>query len=106
MSTRFVYAVQPIIYHQNGLEVAKRDMPSITNVKRFLSTVLERAMLDRNPPETHRCTALCRQPVQLLLGFPHCGEVKEPMKNVKLSKSVKLWGFADDTTIMWSVKYI
>ena len=81
MTTRFVYATPPTMYHQNGLEVARRDMPSMVNVRKFLSMVIERVMVDRNPAEKHRCSALCGQPVQLIFGFPHCGEVKESMKN-------------------------
>ena len=99
MSTRFVYTVQPVLYHQNGHQVAKRDMPSMTNIKRFLSTVIERVMIDRNPADAHRCNALCRQPVQLLFGFPHCGEVKEPIKNLEKGDNV-LMGFADDSVIL------
>ena len=80
MGTRFVYATPPTIYHQNGLEVAKRDMPSMVNVRRFLTTLIERVMVDRNPVDKHRCSAICGQPIQLILGFPHCSEVKDPIK--------------------------
>lgn len=101
MSTRFVFATQPSMYHQNGLEVAKKDMPSMVNIKRFLSIVLERTMVDYNPADKHKCTALCGQPIQLLYGFPHCGEVKEPVTKTEILNDVTtICGFADDTLIM------
>ena len=100
MSTRFVYTVQPVLYYQNGHQVAKRDMPSMTNIKRFLSTVIERVMIDKNPADAHRCNAFCRQPVQLLFGFPHCGEVKEPIKSLNRDDDSLLTGFADDSVIL------
>ena len=101
MSTRFVFATQSSMYHQNGLEVAKKDMPSMVNIKRFLSIVLERTMVDHNPTDKHKCTALCGQPIQLLYGFPHCGEVKEPVTKTEiLNDTYIVWGFADDTVII------
>ena len=100
MTTRFVYTVQPVLYYQNGHQVAKRDMPSMRNIKRFLSTVIERVMLDRNPADAHHCNTLCRQPVQLLLGFPHCGEVKEPIKNLENGDDSYSMCFADDSVIL------
>ena len=90
--TRYVYKNEPVMYHSNGLMVGDREMPPISRTigaetKRFINDLLKRILVDINPVGYHQCNSLCKQPVHLLLGYPHGCDVKSAVP-VEMDKTV------------------
>ena len=81
MRTKYTYACEPIIFHENGLMVGDRENPSAAVImgkalKNFTNNLLKKILLEANPIGHHKCNALCRQEVQFLIGYPHSCELK------------------------------
>ena len=72
MSTRYVYSSEPKFYHQNGLTIDKRELPSNNSIKYFLNAILGSMIVKVNPIKRHKCTSMCMQMIQVMLGYPHC----------------------------------
>ena len=81
MTTKYTYACDPRVFHENGLLVGGREMPSAAEImgkeiKTFTNNILKKVILEANPIGHHKCNAFCRQEVQFLIGFPHSCDLK------------------------------
>ena len=79
--TKYIYAKEPVMFHANGLLVGDREMPPIAKIigketKLFINNLLKKILVDVNPIGYHQCNTFCKQPVQLLLGYPHGCDVR------------------------------
>ena len=74
MATRFIFTKTPTIYHSTGLKLEKYECPC---PKKLIEELLKDLLISWNPPHLHkRCTSLCGQPVQLVIGYPKSVDVK------------------------------
>ena len=74
MDTRFVFAKTPVVFHASGLILDRHECPC---PKQLIEELLKDLIVTWNPPHLHRrCTALCGQPVQILMGYPKSVDVK------------------------------
>ena len=75
MSTRFIYASKPVLFHANGLKFDMELAPSDNATKYMLNSILAELIVKYNAPVKHKCTSFCGQPIQLVIGFPHSSDV-------------------------------
>ena len=75
MSTRFIYATKPMLFHANGLKLENVFAPSENATKYLLNAILTELIVKYNVPIKHKCTSFCGQPIQLMIGFPHSSDV-------------------------------
>ena len=80
MTARFIYANTPLVYHQNGLQMDKNERPKDSLTKLFINNLIGGFLLRNNPANKHKCTSLCGQPTQFMMGFPHSSEVKSSVE--------------------------
>ena len=90
--TRYVYAKEPLIFHANGLLMDHRELPKayrtiVGETKDFINDLLKRLLVDINPVGYHQCNTFCKQPVQILLGYPHGCDVRSAVP-VEMNKTV------------------
>ena len=69
------------MFHENGLMVGDREMPSAAAImgkamRNFTNNLLKRILLESNPVGHHKCNAFCKQQVQFLIGYPHSCDLK------------------------------
>lgn len=81
MTTKYTYACEPLMFHENGLMIGGRGMPTAANImgkaiKSFTNNLLKRVLLEANPIGHHKCNSFCRQEVQFLIGYPHSCDLK------------------------------
>ena len=75
MTTRYIYATKPQLFHANGMRFTRQEKPSDAAIQYLLNTVIAELLVKVNAPKKHNCTSLCGQPVQILIGFPHSMDV-------------------------------
>ena len=75
MPARFVYAKETRIFHRNGLQVQGPNKLKESSIKLFLNNLVGSFFLLTNTVRNHKCTSLCGQPVQFIIGFPHSTDV-------------------------------
>ena len=75
VNVRYTYANDPIVYHANGLMIGKKWLPTTNTLKFFINGILSKVFVTVNPPKGHkRCSSLCGQPVQIIIGWPHSSD--------------------------------
>ena len=75
MSTRFIYATKPSIFHANGVRFDGIYAPSDNATKYVLNNILSELIVKYNAPKKHKCTSFCGQPIHLMIGYPHSLDV-------------------------------
>ena len=73
MAYRVVFANSPLVYHPSGLKLKRNECPC---PKQLIEELLKDVLLSYNPPELHRCSSLCRQSSQILIGYPYTEDVR------------------------------
>ena len=73
MASRIVFAVKPTIYHPTGLKLKDTEYPC---PKLLIEELLKDLLYTYNPPGLHKCSSLCRQMAQVVIGYPHSEGVR------------------------------
>ena len=93
-STRFAHAYNvPQIFLPNGLLLDRSFHPMDSSTRILINKLLTHIFLDFNPEIGHKCTSLCGQRSQLLLGFPNSEDVKSscPPKDAEMIEQFERW---------------
>lgn len=75
-STRFVHTQPATIFHPTGLLLDRCFTPSDNATSLLVNHLLNDIFIDSNPRNNHKCSQICCQPTQILLGFPNTEDVK------------------------------
>ena len=93
-NTRFVHAYRaPEIYLPNGLLLDRSFYPTNSATRVLINRMLKHLFLDFNPADGHRCTSLCGQPTQCLIGYPNSEDVRTacPSKDAEMIEKFEKW---------------
>lgn len=81
------------IFLPNGLMLDRRYCPTGCAIKILIDRMLTHLFLDCNPSDGHRCSSICAQPTQCLIGFPNTENVRTscPPKDAELVEKFEKW---------------
>ena len=94
ITTKIVHAYpQADIYLPNGLLLDKRFCPTSYASKIIIDRLLTHLFVESNPRDGHRCTNLCSQTTQCLIGFPNTEDVRTscPTRDAELVEQFEKW---------------
>ena len=74
--TKFVHTQEPKIYHPNGLLMDKEIMPNKSATTLLINHLLHDMFIILNPRCGHKCTRVCYQPTQILIGYPKTEDLR------------------------------
>ena len=60
--------------------MGKNEKPRDSLTKLFLNNLIGGFLIRTNSAHKHKCTSFCGQPVQFMMGFPHCSDLKSSVE--------------------------
>ena len=76
IGTRYSFVQLPQIFLPTGAKVHAYDLPSKNSIKYFFNHIVASVLLENNPPNGHKCSFLCGQPVKILIGYPKSPDLR------------------------------
>lgn len=74
MTTRYIFANDPVIFRKSGVLLDDDETPSVMSMRTFFNGLLDSLFVAVNPSSRHVCTDLCWQSVQVIISAKKRGE--------------------------------
>ena len=68
MKTRYIFAKDPLVFLETGLQLPEDDTPSVMSMRTFFNGIIDSLFVEKNPAAAHVCSDSCWQELQIIIG--------------------------------------